>query len=73
MKYPMIYRALKTLAVLVLLTANITSAPKRIVAAFSASESAGVFLSIGTSSLIEPAASLPVIAKQNDAILIEIN
>ncbi|MBN2044730.1 MAG: NAD-dependent deacylase, partial [Anaerolineales bacterium] len=42
-------------------------------AAFSASESAQVFLSIGTSSLVEPAASLPLIASQNGAILIEIN
>jgi NAD-dependent deacetylase len=41
--------------------------------AFSSSESADVFFSIGTSSLVEPAASLPIIAHQNGAILIEIN
>ena len=42
-------------------------------AAFTASESADVFFSIGTSSLVEPAASLPLIAHQAGAILIEIN
>jgi len=42
-------------------------------AASTASKSAEVFFSIGTSSLVEPAASLPIIARQNGSILIEIN
>lgn len=41
--------------------------------AFTASQSAAVFFSIGTSSLVEPAASLPLVAHQAGAILIEIN
>ena len=41
--------------------------------AFQVSEAADVFLSVGTSALIHPAASLPVIAKQRGAILIEVN
>jgi NAD-dependent deacetylase len=41
--------------------------------AFTASQSAEVFFSIGTSSLVEPAASLPLVAHQSGAILIEIN
>ena len=42
-------------------------------AAFKAAETAEVFLSIGTSALVHPAASLPVAAKQHGATLIEIN
>jgi len=38
-----------------------------------ASESASLFLSIGTSAVVYPAASLPVIAKAHGAYLVEIN
>ncbi len=41
--------------------------------AFSVSEKADIFFSIGTSAVVYPAASLPVTAKQNGAILVEIN
>ena len=41
--------------------------------AFAKTESAQVFLSIGTSALVHPAASLPLVAKRHGAILIEIN
>ncbi len=37
------------------------------------SEKAEVFLLIGTTGLVEPAASIPYIAKQNNATIIEIN
>jgi NAD-dependent deacetylase len=39
----------------------------------SASESADVFLSIGTSAVVYPAASLPLMAKHSGAYLVEIN
>jgi NAD-dependent deacetylase len=42
-------------------------------AAVRASESADVFLSIGTSGVVYPAASLPLLAKQRGAFLVEIN
>ena len=42
-------------------------------AAFEASESADIFLSIGTSAIVHPAATLPVVAKQHGAVLVEIN
>lgn len=42
-------------------------------AAFQAARQAEIFLSIGTSALVEPAASLPVIALQAGAVLVEIN
>jgi NAD-dependent deacetylase len=38
-----------------------------------AAESADVFLSIGTSGVVFPAASLPMMAKQAGAYLVEIN
>ena len=41
--------------------------------AFYVTEQADLFLSIGTSALVHPAASLPVIAKQHGATLVEIN
>jgi len=41
--------------------------------AYFAAQNADVFLAIGTSALVEPAASLPHIAKQAGAIIIEIN
>lgn len=41
--------------------------------AFSDSEKADIFFSIGTSAVVHPAASLPAAAKQNGAILVEIN
>jgi NAD-dependent deacetylase len=42
-------------------------------ASFKKAEQADIFFSIGTSALVNPAASLPVMAKQNGSILIEIN
>jgi NAD-dependent deacetylase len=41
--------------------------------AVRASESADVFLSIGTSALVYPAASLPLIARRRGAFLVEVN
>jgi NAD-dependent deacetylase len=41
--------------------------------AIRASTRAEVFLSIGTSSLVQPAASLPMYARQGGALLVEIN
>lgn len=41
--------------------------------AFKASEGCDVFISIGTSALVQPAASLPLAAKDNGAFVIEIN
>jgi len=38
-----------------------------------AANSAAVFLSIGTSALVYPAAALPEIARRNGAYLVEIN
>ena len=46
---------------------------KALESAFQAVNSCQVFLSIGTSSLVEPAASLPLIALNNGASVIEIN
>lgn len=40
---------------------------------FRAAESCDVFFSIGTSGVVEPAASLPFIALQNGAMVIEVN
>jgi NAD-dependent deacetylase len=42
-------------------------------AALEAAKTCQIFFSIGTSSVIEPAASLPIIALQNGAQVIEIN
>lgn len=42
-------------------------------AAFQAAEEAEVFLSIGTSAVVYPAAMLPVSAKHSGALLIEVN
>lgn len=42
-------------------------------AAFEAAASCDVFLSIGTSALVQPAASLPVAALKNGATVVEIN
>lgn len=41
--------------------------------AWNAAETADVFFSVGTSGLVEPAASLPRIALSRDAIVVEIN
>ena len=41
--------------------------------AFEAAERADIFLSVGTSALVHPAATLPVVAKRHGAILVEIN
>jgi NAD-dependent deacetylase len=42
-------------------------------AAVRAASSSDVFLSIGTSAVVYPAASLPVIARRNGALLVEVN
>lgn len=42
-------------------------------AAFNAAEQCDLFMSIGTSALVHPAASLPVAALERGAILVEIN
>jgi NAD-dependent deacetylase len=48
--------------------------PERVIhEAFTKSEAADVFFSIGTSALVHPAASLPMAARRNHATLIEIN
>ncbi|WP_274596758.1 Sir2 family NAD-dependent protein deacetylase [Desulfurobacterium thermolithotrophum] len=41
--------------------------------AFQAAEKSKIFFSIGTSALVQPAASLPLIAKKKGAVLVEIN
>lgn len=41
--------------------------------AFDAAESSDVFFSIGTSGVVQPAASLPLVAKRDGAYTIEIN
>ncbi|MEW6051646.1 MAG: NAD-dependent deacylase [Candidatus Zixiibacteriota bacterium] len=41
--------------------------------AFRRSEEADLFLSVGTSALVHPAATLPVVAKRHGAVLVEIN
>jgi len=41
--------------------------------AWNASEAADVFLVVGTSALVQPAASLPLVAKERGAYLVEIN
>lgn len=43
------------------------------VQAFAVAESADVFLTVGTSALVQPAASLPIVARQRGAFVIEIN
>lgn len=48
--------------------------PQRVIQdAFKAAERSGVFFSIGTSAVVQPAASLPVAAKRNGAYLVEVN
>lgn len=42
-------------------------------AAFTAADEAQVFLVVGTSALVHPAASIPLVAKRQGAILVEIN
>lgn len=42
-------------------------------AALAAAESADLFFSVGTSSVVYPAAHLPVVALQNGALFVEIN
>jgi NAD-dependent deacetylase len=48
--------------------------PARVLeSAIEACRSCEVFFSIGTSSLVEPAASLPLLARENGALVVEIN
>ena len=41
--------------------------------AIDASLEADVFISVGTSAIVQPAASLPMAAKQNGALIVEVN
>ncbi|MFH1699475.1 MAG: NAD-dependent deacylase [Candidatus Zixiibacteriota bacterium] len=41
--------------------------------AFEAAEAAEVFFSVGTSTLVQPAASLPFIARRSGALVVEVN
>jgi len=41
--------------------------------AWQAAESADIFFSVGTSSVVQPAASLGLVAKNNGAVLVEVN
>jgi NAD-dependent deacetylase len=45
----------------------------QIESAFEAAQKCGLMLVVGTSGIVQPAASLPIIAKQNSAPIIEIN
>ena len=47
--------------------------PDTLTHAFEVSEKAEVFLSVGTSAVVMPAASLPVVAKRSGAYVVEIN
>ena len=47
--------------------------PEIINTAFVQSEEADIFFSIGTSAIVHPAATLPVVARNNGATLVEIN
>ena len=47
--------------------------PAALELAWSAATSCDLFLSIGTSALVQPAASLPLTAKQAGAVVVEIN
>lgn len=47
--------------------------PEIIDAAFLKAERAELFFTVGTSALVHPAASLPIIAKQHGATLVEVN
>jgi len=47
--------------------------PEIINAAFFKAEEAELFFVVGTSALVHPAATLPIVAKQHGAILVEIN
>jgi NAD-dependent deacetylase len=47
--------------------------PAVLAAAVAAAETCDVFLSVGTSALVHPAAQLPLAALEHDAVLVEIN
>ncbi len=47
--------------------------PDALQAAWESAKNCDVFFSIGTSAVVQPAASLPIIARQNGAILVEVN
>ena len=47
--------------------------PDELQAAIQAASECEIFLSVGTSAVVEPAASLPYIALQRDAVIVEIN
>ena len=41
--------------------------------AFQAAEKSEIFFSVGTSAVVQPAASLPIVAKRSGAVIVEIN
>jgi NAD-dependent deacetylase len=47
--------------------------PEALQAAYDAAESCDVFLVVGTSALVQPAASLPMIARRRGACVVEVN
>jgi NAD-dependent deacetylase len=47
--------------------------PATLEMAFEAASNCEVFLSVGTSALVEPAASLPILAHRQGAALVEVN
>jgi NAD-dependent deacetylase len=47
--------------------------PEQLDGAFAAASTADLFFTIGTSGLVQPAASLPLLARQVGAVLVEIN
>lgn len=46
---------------------------EKLATAVQAARTCGAFFSIGTSGLVQPAAALPFLAKQNGAVIVEIN
>ena len=42
-------------------------------AAWQAAQTCDIFLSVGTSAIVQPAAQLPIISLQNGAVVVEIN
>jgi len=47
--------------------------PKALETAFQVSRSCELFLSVGTSAVVQPAASLPLVAKESGAYVVEVN
>jgi NAD-dependent deacetylase len=47
--------------------------PENLDGAFAAAEGCEILLVVGTSAIVQPAASIPIIAKQNGALVVEVN